>query len=360
MQAIEPTSAPIPFRKSGCPLTISADTYPYARTAVTIVDLSIIIINWNSEEYLKECLTSIYENTRGLSFEIVVVDNASPAKTIDSVKECFPAIIVVRSPDNLGFGRANNLGFRYSSGNHVLILNPDTKLVGPAITTLLSHSKSLVAAGIVGGRMVNPDLTVQTTSIQKFPTILNQVADVEFLRLRWPHCSLWSLGPLFSAVRTPVPVDVIPGACMLLKREVFESVGMFTEDYFMYAEDIDLNHKVVRAGLHNYYIPTATVIHYGGTSSSRQKSDQWATIMKYRAMRQYYVANRSEAYAVLYTIAMGCAAAVRLLLIAVFKTSHPRKKEAFRATAAKWHAVLKWALGLETSGTAGTAMAGRD
>ncbi len=323
------------------------------------MDLSIIVVNWNSEEYLRECLASIYENTRGISFEVVVVDNASPAKTIDSVKDRFPGIIVVKSPTNLGFGRANNLGFSHSSGDHVLILNPDTKLVGPAITTLLSHSQSLPAAGVVGGRLVNPDLTVQTTSIQKFPTILNQVADIEFLRLRWPHCSLWCLGPLFSTVRTPVPVDVIPGACMLLKREVFERVGMFTEDYFMYAEDIDLNHKVVRAGFHNYYIPTATVIHYGGTSSSRQEVDQWATIMKYRAMRQYYLKNRSYAYAVLYKTAMGCAAALRLLVIAVFKTSRLRKEEAFRATTAKWLAVLRWALGLETRGAASPAVAGR-
>jgi GT2 family glycosyltransferase len=320
----------------------------HRHTAVAVVDLSVVFVNWNSEDYLQECIASIYENTRGVSLEIIVVDNASPAGTVDSVKQRFPGILLIKSTQNLGFARANNLGFRHSSGARVLILNPDTKLVGPAITTLLLHSTSLPAAGIVGGRLVDPNLTVQTTSIQRFPTILNQIADIEYLRLRWPHSSLWGLGPLFSNNQGPVRVDVIPGACMLLKREVFEQVGMFTEDYFMYAEDIDLNHKVARAGFVNYYIPDATVIHYGGTSSSRQKANQWATIMKYRAMRQYYARNKSRTYAVLYRAAMGLVAAIRLILIAVLQGTFFGKRDAFKGAKAKWVTVLKWSLGLNS------------
>jgi hypothetical protein len=313
------------------------------------MDLSIICVNWNSEEYLRQCIASIYENTHGISFEIVVVDNASPAGKVETLKEEFPEIRIVKSQMNIGFARANNLAFKHSTGRYILILNPDTKLVGPAINILLSKIQSLPDAGIVGGKLVDPDLTVQTTSIQKFPTILNQLADIEMLRLRWPHSPLWEIAPLFTPQEKPVKVDVIPGACMLMRRELFERVGMFTEDYFMYGEDIDLNQKVARCGLSNYYVSDATIVHYGGTSSKQQSASQWSTVMKYRAMRKYYVRNHSYVYALAYQGAMGCAALARVaLIIALWPFGALLGKlRGLRAAGAKWMTVLKWALGLD-------------
>jgi len=313
------------------------------------MDLSIIFVNWNAVDYLRECIASIYENTKGLSLEIIVVDNASPAGNVDTLKAPFPQIAIIKSPENLGFAKANNLGFTHSTGALVLILNPDTKLVGPAINLLVDEMKKRPDAGIIGGRHVSPDLTVQTTSIQKFPTILNQVLNIEYLRLRWPHCGLWDIAPLFSPSREPVQVEVIPGACMLLRREVFEGVGGFSEDYFIYAEDLDLNVKVARTGLKNYYIPEATIIHYGGKSSSQQKVSQWATVMKFRAMGQFYVKNHGRAHAAMYRAAMGACALVRVVIMAL---GYPfgvllRKKDALRAALEKWTVVLKWACGLD-------------
>ena len=104
----------------------------------------------------------------------------------------------------------------------------------------------------MGCKLLNTDLSVQLSSIQKFPTILNQVVDAEYLRLRWPQCPLWGIAPLFAENVKLLKVDVIPGACMLLRRKVFEQVGMFSEDYFMYAEDLDLNFKLKAAGFTNY------------------------------------------------------------------------------------------------------------
>src|SRR5277367_507609 len=230
------------------------------------MDLSIIFVNWNSAEYLLEAIRSIYENTSKTRFEIIVVDNASPKRDVESLRIPFPDVIILQADQNLGFARANNLGFIRSSGRFVLFLNPDTKLVGPAIDVLVNKMGMLSDAGIVGCRQVDPDLTVQTTSIQKFPTILNQVANIEYLRLRWPSFRLWDIGPLFSAPVDPVRVEVIPGAWMLLRSEVFSHAGMFSEDYFMYAENVDLNYKVAQTGLRNYYISDAMIIHYGGCS----------------------------------------------------------------------------------------------
>src|ERR1700680_3820748 len=272
------------------------------------MELSIICVNWNSADYLRECIASVYEYTREISFEIIVVDNASSQEGVDTLREQFPDVTIIKSAKNLGFAGANNVGFRHSTGAYVLLLNPDTKLISAAINIMLAHMKSLPDAGIVGCRLLNTDLSVQLTAIQKFPTILNQVLDLEYLQLRWPHCPLWEIAPLFSTDVKLLKVEVISGACMLLRRQVFEQVGMFSEDYFMYAEDIDLNYKVKSAGFTNYYVGEAAMIHHGSKSSSRQEISFWATIMKYRAMRKLFQKTRGRLYGSMYRVAMGCAA----------------------------------------------------
>jgi N-acetylglucosaminyl-diphospho-decaprenol L-rhamnosyltransferase len=312
------------------------------------MELSILIVNWNALDYLRECIASIYDNSSGIAFEIIVVDNASTKGDIDVLKATFPAVITIKSLQNLGFARANNLACRQAKGAYVLLLNPDTKLVGPAINTLLDTMRSLPDAGIVGCRQVNPDLTVQTTSIQKFPTIINQVLNIEYLRRRWPACRLWNIAPLYRDHAAPVVVDVIPGACMLLRREVFERIGMFSEEYFMYAEDIDLNYKVARLGYRNYYVSNAVIIHYGGVSSSQKSVNQWSTMMKYHAMGQYYRKHYGPGYANRYRAVMSMCALVRLIMITLaFPLGSTRwNRKTLRLTGQKWGAVLKWALGL--------------
>ena len=313
------------------------------------MELSIIFVNWNAVDYLQECITSIRQHTHWEAFEIIVVDNASPEGGLDMLQESFPEITIIKSRKNLGFAGANNVGFRESSGDYVLFLNPDTKPVGPAIPVLLNYIKTLPDAGIVGCRLLNSDLSVSTTSIQKFPTILNQMVNIEFLRVRWPACPLWDLAPLFSGTTRPVRVDVIPGACMLLKREVFEQAGMFSEEYFMYAEDLDLNYQVKRLGLANYYVGEAEIIHYGGKSSSRQKANQWATMMKYRAMLLLFKKSRGRIYGALYRVAMGSVAIARLIILALMFPF--ADKDVIRSTAGKWNAVLKWAAGFHDIAT---------
>jgi len=315
------------------------------KSTQTSPELSIICVNWNSLDYLLDCLASIYEHTHGISFEVIVVDNASPEGGVETLEEQFPQVQIVRSDKNVGFAGANNLGFRHSSGRHVLLLNPDTKLTGPAINIMLETIKSLPDAGIVGCKLLNTDLSTSTTSIQKFPTILNQLLNVEYLRLAFPNCPLWDIGPLFSENSHPVKVEVIPGACMMLKRDVFERVGLLSEDYFMYAEDIDLNYKLRRLGLSSYYVGQAQIVHHGGRSSSRQKVSQWSTVMTYEAMVRFYGMSRGHTYGTAYRVVMGLAAIARLILLTMMFPFGD--KQEIRCAAAKWSTVLKWAIGIE-------------
>ena len=308
-------------------------------------DISIICINWNSLSYLLDCVASIYEHAFRASFEIIVVDNASPQGGVEVLAQRFPMVNIVRSDSNLGFAGANNLGFRHSVGQYVLLLNPDTRLIGPAIDTMLDQIRSLTDAGIVGCKLLNTDFSISTSSIQKFPTILNQMFNVESLRLRFPNFPLWNIGPLFSGNLTPVKVDVIPGACMMLKRHVFERAGLLSEQYFMYAEDIDLNYKVRQLGFSSYYIADAKIIHHGGRSSSRQEASQWSTVMTCRAMVQLFSVSRGRVYAAAYRVGMGFAAIVRLTLLAVMFPFGDRP--GIRRAAAKWSTILMWAIGVE-------------
>jgi GT2 family glycosyltransferase len=311
------------------------------------MELSIIIVNWNSLAYLRACLTSLYREIRGISFEVIVVDNASPERGIDSLQSEFPAMVLIKSEVNLGFAGANNLGFRRSSGNYVLFLNPDTEIVGDAIQVMLEQSRLRPDAGIVGCKLLNTDRSVQLQSIQKFPTILTSVLDAEYLLLRWPHCPLWDIQPLFQENVKVIKVEVIPGACMLLKREVFEKVGMLSEDYFMYGEDLDLNYKLKHANYNNYYVGQAAIIHHGGRSSVQQKVSQWAIIMRHQAMLEYYRKTRGLVYKSMYRAAIGCTAAVRLVILTLmFPLGNiVWERKSLRASTAKWKAVLNWALG---------------
>jgi GT2 family glycosyltransferase len=306
------------------------------------MDLSIICVNWNSVDYLLECISSIYEWTRGISFEVIVVDNASPAKNVDMLSEHFSEIKIIKSQKNLGFAGANNLGFRNSKGDYVLFLNPDTKLTQPAITRMLRDFRSLPDVGIMGCKLLNGDLSVQTSSIMKFPRILNTTFHVERLRVRWP--GIWGIGPLFSSKQDPVSVEAISGACMLTTRQVFESVGMFNERYFMYSEDLDLCYKVKRAGLNNYYVGSIAIIHYGGRSSPRASQ----TAMKTRAELQFCREHYGTFYALLYRVALLCNASVRLLLLASwrFLARLTGSRMTTESTWNRWRVMFKTLIGI--------------
>jgi hypothetical protein len=303
------------------------------------MDLSIIYVNWNSLNYLRECIATVYEYTHGLDFEIIVVDNASPEGGIDTIKEEFPDVILIKSAENLGFAGANNVGFKESKGKCVLFLNPDMKLLNPAINIMYDRLQALPNTGVVGCKMYQGNLEVLTNSIMKFPGILNQVFQFEALRLRWPSFWLWDIGPLFSDNPEPVKAEVITGACMMMRREVFAQVGMFSEEYFMYAEDFDLNWNILRAGYTNYYVGAGHIIHYGGVSSPRE----WQTVMKLRADLKLVKKFRGSFYAFLFRSAMALNAAARLLIGACFSiVARPgAQKEAALTTFRKYRTTLK-------------------
>lgn len=205
------------------------------------MDLSIIIVNWHSANYVEKCLTSIIANAHTLKYEIIVVDNASYDGCDKLIENSFPEVRFIQAKKNDGFAKANNLGFQNSSGNNVLFLNPDTEIIGDAIRGMLTVIVTAPQTGLVGCKLLNTDMTLQTSCIQPFPTILNQILDSDLLHSRFPKLSLWGPTPHLQDKSGVTEVQVVSGACILIKRSVFEEIGGFSSDYFMYTEDMGLS-----------------------------------------------------------------------------------------------------------------------
>ena len=301
------------------------------------MELSIIIVNFNSMKYLLECVASIYEWTCGLQFEILVVDNASPNRDIDQLKAHFADVRLIQSSHNLGFAGANNVGFQHSTGEFVVFLNPDTCLISPAFSVMIETARALKDLGVVGCRLLNTDLSIQTSSVMKFPTIMNSILQVEHFRLKVP--SLFGIGPLFSDKPGPVSVEAISGACMLLPRSVFVSVGMFDEQYFMYSEDVDLCYKVAKAGLKAYYCGDVSIVHHGGKTSP----PTWQTVMKTKAELRFLEKVHGRLYRSLFQIAAAINASSRWAIfragVGLLQMCGKPDCERAREKAAKWSAV---------------------
>jgi GT2 family glycosyltransferase len=263
------------------------------------------------------------------------------------LRQSYPQVKFIQSDRNLGFAKANNEAFKRSCGRNLLFLNPDTVIAPSAINILYDWQQRLLNVGAVGCKLLNADKTVQTSCIQSFPTIINQLLDSEFFRKLWPKSTLWGMAPLFSSENEPKKVEVLSGACIMLKRSLFESIGLFSEDYFMYTEDIDLCYKISKSGFWNYYIPNASVIHFGGGSTQNAMSD-FSVVMMRESIWRFLKKTRGNIYGLGYRISSLISAIGRLIfLMCLLPFQLVRQgQESFKASLRKWKAVLRWSLGI--------------
>ena len=230
----------------------------------------------------------------------------------------------------------------------MLFLNPDTEIVLEALQVMAARGgpENQSLAGIVGPKLLNSDLSVQTSCIQRFPTILNQVLDCDYLRARFPNARIWGMRPLWESPQVPAEVEVISGACLMIRRDVFEQAHLFSRRYFMYSEDVDLCYEVRQSGWKVCYASEATVIHHGGRSSSASPESHFAPVMARESIHRFLVARRGRGYAALFRAATAMAALFRLALLGLAITLPLRRtKQASRQSASKWRTILAWSLG---------------
>lgn len=311
------------------------------------MDLSIVIVNWRSADYVRACLPTLAEGVGRLRYEVLVIDNAS-YDACEKVVKRFPNARFIQSDVNLGFAKANNLAAGRAGGKVLLFLNPDTQVKPGAIETMRDVLCQSEQTGIVGARLLNSDGTLQTSCVQSFPTIVNQALDSEFLRRLTPRSGLWGVGALHRRSETPSVVDTVCGAALMIQRDVFERVGGFTPCYFMYSEDIDLCFKVRQAGYAVVYVPTATITHHGG-GSSRQEVSEFSVVTMRESQWRYFQRNRSQLYAGTYRAAMAASAGCRIALAVVGLLasvgSRNRHKD-WQRSLKKWWAILRWSFGV--------------
>lgn len=275
------------------------------------MDLSIIIVSWNTRELLAACLESIYgQPPAGFRHEVLVVDNASSDGSAALVRQRFPQVRLTESKANLGFAGGNNLAIRESHGRYLFLLNPDTKLLPNALTELLTFMESNPAAGGAGSRLLNPDLTLQP-SCHPLPTLGRELSRLLHLDYFPPHYGSYNMRHWDTAV--PRRVDIVQGASLILRRSLLDRVGLLDDGYFMYSEEVDLCYRIHKAGWPLYWVPASRVIHYGGQSTRQVAADMFIEL--YRGKLIYFRKNHGPAVALIYKLILGLAALPRLPLL---------------------------------------------
>lgn len=239
---------------------------PYP-TAEAREPLSVVIVSWNTQKLTLEALRSFLPVTGDLVLEVVVVDNASSDGSADAVEAAFPDVRVIRNPHNVGFAAGVNIGLRASRHPLVLLLNPDTRVVGDALERLIDYATAHPEAGIVGPRVLNADGTLQASRF-RFPSLLNQLLAATYLYQLLPQSGFFNRERFGGrSVDLPEAVDAVSGCCFLVRRSVLETVGVLDEDFFMYAEETDLCYRAWHAGFEVHYAPVGEIVHLGGGSS---------------------------------------------------------------------------------------------
>lgn len=236
------------------------------------MDLSIVIVNWNVRELLRRCLSSVYRAMgASLKMEVIVVDNASSDGSVAMVREDFPQVRLIANDENLGFTRGNNQAIAQSRGRYMLLLNPDTEVVGNALSTMVRYMDAHPQVGALGPQLLNPDGSVQS-SRRRFPTMATAFLESTVLQQWSPDNRV--LRRYYVRERgddEAQEVDWVVGACLLARRQAIEQVGLLDEDFFMYSEEMDWCRRFKEHGWQVVYLPTAQVIHHEARSSEQVK-----------------------------------------------------------------------------------------
>lgn len=237
------------------------------------LDVSIVIVNWNTRDILHNCLQSVYEQSHEINFDVIVVDNASKDGSAEMVKRDFPQTILIENSENRGFAAANNQAIAISTGRYVLLLNSDTIILGDAIAEAIAFADDNPQVAAVGCRVLNPDGTLQPTCFM-FPSILNMFLSSTYLYKLFPRSRFFGREEMTWWDRNDTrEVDVVTGCFMLVRREAIDHVGMMDEHFFMYAEETDWCYRFKQAGWKVMFTPAAEITHLGGASVARMAGD---------------------------------------------------------------------------------------
>ena len=251
------------------------------------MDLSVVVVSFNGRDYLRRCLASLLEHTKGVSCEVIVVDNASWDGSAQIVEAEFPQVALIRLPGNIGFAAGCNRGIERAAGEFVLLLNPDTQLAEDAFSPMVAYCRQNPSVGILGPKLLNSDGSLQL-SCRRFPSHLTSLFNRRSFVTRLFPGNPFSRRYLMTdwAHDRIERVDWLSGACMMLRREMVERIGGMDESYFMYIEDVDLCYRAHQAGYEVVYFPQVAVTHHIGRSTETMPNR--SIVQWHRSMWRYY------------------------------------------------------------------------
>lgn len=266
--------------------------------------ISIILVGWNNKKYLEPCLLSLYNSSLQNSFEVVVVDNGSTDGSLEMLREKFPQVIIVQNNSNVGLSRASNQGIMVTHGPYVLLLNNDTIVNGPSLDAMVGFLEKHPDAGAVGGRLLNEDGSFQAAG-SNFPSFHE-----EFLITTRLGSLIWPSYPDITPPEQVTEVNWLGSACLMIRRDVLDKVGLLDEQYFIYGDEADLQYRIEKAGWKVNYLPNVTTIHFGGRSMDRWKRRK----MVYRGKMLFFKKNYGQLRSVIFRIMLGILSLIKLLV----------------------------------------------
>ncbi len=287
---------------------------------MSIPDLSIILVSLNNKGYLDPCLESLLKGGQESSFDVVVVDNGSSDGSQQMLQEKYPEVMRIQNSSNVGLGRASNQGIRATQGRYVLLLNDDTLVNGRSLDILLRFLDDTPEAGAVGGQLLNDDSSVQAcynnfSSLREEFLIATRLGEI-----LWPGYPAIMVGDRVSQV------SWMSSACLMLRREALDQVGLLDEEYFIYGDEADLQYRLQIAGWTAYYLPQATTIHFGGRSMERWPRRK----MVYRGKMLFYQKNYGPIRTNALRIMLGALSLVKLAVWGVQALFPARREQAGR------------------------------
>ena len=252
----------------------------------------MVIVNWNTRDLLAQCLESVTSSfvpgssngglETALAWEVLVVDNASADGSAAMVEERFPWVHLVRNQKNVGFAAANNQAISRSKGRYVVLLNSDTQVRPGALQALSAFMDEHPRAGAAGARLLNADGSLQP-SCHPMLTPGREFWRLLFLDRLWPQATY----PMHRwGVQSPRRVEAIKGACLALRQEALDQVGLLDERYFIYTEEVDLCHRLAQAGRELWWVPQSVVVHHDGQSTRQVAAQMYVQL--YRSKVQFY------------------------------------------------------------------------
>jgi N-acetylglucosaminyl-diphospho-decaprenol L-rhamnosyltransferase len=311
------------------------------------MDLTIIIVNTNSKEMLKNCLHSIRETADDLQLQIVVIDNASKDGSRSMVHELFPEVTLLNSGGNIGFARANNLAIPYVQSPFVFFLNPDTIMKDHTLTVMVKFLKENPSVGAMGCKAVGLNGEVQELGIQTFPSPFREFCKLLFVSKR-------SMGKMkrFIAYHNSLQsgfVQKLYGHCLMVRKEVIDRVGSFDDRFVMYCEDVELSHRIILAGWKLYYLAEVEIIHIGAGYTSgltNYFAILWTCESLSKLMQKYY-GNKGV---IMYKGGVFVASNIRLLILFILKVikrfASVELVENYNNSINKYIEMIKWSLNL--------------